>query len=223
MTSDIKVVVADDHQIIRDGLCQLLNDQANMKVIGKATDGVDALSMAKRLRPDVMVLDIAMPNMNGLEAVELIHGSVPEIKIVIHSMYEKEAYTHQAFSAGAMGYVLKAAPSTDIINAIRTVARDEYFMSSKMRTEVIGNYLKNHKETATESRYEQLSSREKQVFLLLVEGNSNDYISDVLCISPKTVEKHRANISKKIGTKNLVQMVKYALRVGVISAEFWEN
>ncbi len=139
MTNTITVVVADHYQSVRDGLGTLLNGLGDIEVLGSAVDAVEAFTMTRQLCPDVLVMDIAMPKMNGFAVVESIRRAVPETRIVIHSMYEKEAYIHQAFSAGAMGYVLKAAPSTDIINAIRCVAGGEYFTSSTVRSEFTGD------------------------------------------------------------------------------------
>jgi len=130
MTNAIKLVVADQHPMVRDALNQLLNGQENMEVIGSGADGFGAVSMAQELRPDVLILDLAMPHMNGLETVQMIHSSVPETSIVIHSMHKKDAYIHKAFSAGAKGYVLKAAPSMELLNAILSVTQGQYFISS---------------------------------------------------------------------------------------------
>jgi two-component system response regulator NreC len=219
----MRVLVADDHAIVREGLRQLLNSQRDMELVGEAEDGREALEKAKSLRPDVTLLDIAMPRLSGLEAVRLIKEAVPNIQIVVLSMHKKEAYVHQVLDAGALGYVLKASPSSDVLEAIRTVYRGEYFLSSKIRVEVIGTYLKSRREKPAVRGYDLLSEREQQVFRLIVEGNSTNQIADVLCVSPKTVEKHRANVMKKLAIHDVVAMVKYAIKIGIIDPELWED
>ncbi len=219
----MRVLLADDHAIVREGLRQLLNSQRDMEVVGEAEDGREALEKAKSLRPDVTLLDIAMPRLSGLEAVRLIKEAVPNIQIVVLSMHKKEAYVHQVLDAGALGYVLKASPSSDVLEAIRAVYRGEYFLSSKIRAEVIGTYLENRRKRPAVRGYDLLSDREQQVFRLIVEGNSTNQIADVLCVSPKTVEKHRANVMKKLGIHDVVAMVKYAIKIGIIDPELWED
>ena len=219
----MRVLVADDHAIVREGLRQLLNNQRDMEVVGEAEDGLEAIKKAKSLRPDVTVLDIAMPRLSGLEAVRLIKEAVPNTQIVVLSMHKKEAYVHQVLASGALGYVLKASPSSDVLEAIRAVYRGEYFLSSKIRAEVIGTYLESRREKPAVRGYDLLSDREQQVFRLIVEGNSTNQIADVLCVSPKTVEKHRANVMKKLAIHNVVAMVKYAIKIGIIDPELWED
>jgi len=219
----MKVLIADDHAIVREGLKQLVNSQRDMEVIGEAEDGRQALEKAKSLRPDVTLLDIAMPGLSGLEAVCLIKEAVPDTQIVVLSMHEKEAYVHQVFASGALAYVLKASPSTDVLEAIRAAHRGEYFLSSKIRAEVIGRYLESRKEKPAVRGYDLLSEREQQVFRLMVEGNSTNQIADVLCVSPKTVEKHRGKVMNKLGIHDLVALVKYAIKIGIIDPELWED
>ena len=219
----MRVLIADDHAIVREGLKQLLNSQQDMEVVGEAEDGREALEKAKSLRPDVTLLDIAMPRLSGLEAVRLIKEAVPDTRIVVLSMHKKEAYVHQVFASGALAYVLKASPSSDVLEAIRAVHRGEYFLSSKIRAEVIGTYLQSRREKPAVRGYDLLSEREQQVFRLLVEGNSTNQVADVLCVSPKTVEKHRTNVMKKLDLHDLVAMVKYAVKIGIIDPELWED
>jgi two-component system response regulator NreC len=219
----MRILIADDHAIVREGLRQLLNSQRDMEVVGEAQDGREALEKAKSLRPDVAILDVAMPGLSGMEAVRLIKEAVPRTQIVVLSMHEKEAYVHQVFAAGALAYVLKASPSTDVLEAIRAAHRGEYFLSSKIRAEVIGKYLQSRKEKPSVRGYDLLSEREQQVFRLMVEGNSTNQIADVLCVSPKTVEKHRGNVMNKLGIHDLVALVKYAIKIGIIDPELWEE
>jgi DNA-binding NarL/FixJ family response regulator len=220
----IRILIADDHAIVREGLRQLLDAQSDIKVVGEACDGIEALERARELRPDVVLLDIAMPRMSGLDAVRLIHDGVPETRIIVLSMFEKEAYAHQVLQSGAYGYVLKGDPSTELLQAIRAVHAGRHYFSSKMQEEVIHVYL-DGSPAGTESRnaFAALSEREKQVFFLMIEGNSSVMIGKILCVSLKTVEKHRSSIIKKLGLTSPVQMMKYAIRCGIIDPEFWNS
>ena len=220
----IRILIADDHTMVRQGVRQLVALQEDMALVGEAEDGAEVLHKVRSLKPDLLVLDINMPKMSGFEVISLALDAVPGLGIVILSMYETEGYAHRVFQAGAKGYVLKAAPSEHLLEAIRSVSRGEYYLSPKMRTSVINSYMAGcRKEEPLPGGYDELSERERQVFLLLVQGNSTNEIAEMLFVSPKTVEKHRANIVKKIGISQPVQMVKYAIRIGVIDPETWQS
>lgn len=219
----IRVMIADDHAVVREGLHNLLDEQSDMTVVGQATDGLQVVKKVKSSKPDVALVDIQMPNLNGLEAITLIKDAVPETEVVILSMHRKDAYVHQALSAGAHGYVLKASPTSEVLEAIRTVHKGEYFLSSKINSKIITAFLKSRDDRPPVSGYDLLSDREQQVFRLLVEGKSSAEIADILCISSKTVEKHRANTMKKLDIHNMVSMVKYAIKIGIIGPELWEE
>jgi len=223
MSYKIKVMIADDHAVVREGLRNLLKEQEDMEVIAEVSDGMQAVKKVKSACPDVALIDIQMPNLNGLEAVSLIKEAVPETQVVLLSMHKKDAYVHQALIAGAMGYVLKASPTSDVLEAIRSVHKGEYFLSSKINSKIITAFLKSRTEKPVVSGYDLLSEREQQVFRLLVEGKSSVEIADILCISSKTVEKHRANTMKKLDIHNMVSMVKYAIKIGLIGPELWED
>ena len=197
----ISVFIVDDHSIVRDGIRQLIVSQHDMEFAGEAGNGEEALKLVKSVKPDVVLLDIAMPGLNGLESIGLIKEALPDLKIVILSMHSKESYVHQALGAGALGYVLKASSSKDILSAIRAAVRDEYFLSSKIRAGVIEAYLKSKKQTPTVRGYDLLTEREQQIFRMIVEGKTTKDIADILCISPKTVEKHRTSITMKLGVQ----------------------
>jgi two-component system, NarL family, response regulator NreC len=224
MHERIRVLIADDHPLIRDGLRQLLHLQADIEMVGEATNGIEAVEMARALRPDVLLVDIAMPSMSGLEVVSLVRDSVPHTQIVILSMYAKEAYTHQVLTEGARAYVLKGAPSTEVLAAIRAVHAGRYYFSEQVHTDVINSYRGKERQPSSSSNlYNSLTDRERQVFLLLIEGHSSQRIGDLLAISIKTVEKHRASISKKLGISQPVEMVKFAIRYGIIDPDFWKT
>jgi two-component system response regulator NreC len=219
----IKVLIADDHAIVREGLRQLLNGQTDMVVAGEAEDGRQALEKVKSLHPDVILLDIAMPHLSGLEVISLIREAAPETQVVVLSMHSKETYVQQVLSSGALGYVLKASPSTDILEAIRMAHRDEYFLSSRLKAEVIGKYLKTKRSTPALRGYDLLTEREQQVFRLVAQGHSTSQIADILCVSPKTVEKHRTSLMNKLGVHDRLELLKYAIKIGIVDPELWED
>lgn len=219
----IRILISDDHPIVRSGLRQLLDAEADLQVVGEACDGLETLELTRSLCPDILILDIAMPKLSGLEVAQMVKTAAPETKVVILSMYEKEAYACQALEAGALGYILKGGPSDEIPVAIRAVYNGRYFLSPSITSSVVHKYLNvSHKEVTSEG-YQGLSERERQVFMLLIEGNSTSRISDILCISPKTVEKHRANISIKLGLSSPVEMLRYAIRIGLVDPEIWKS
>ena len=219
----IKVLIADDHVIVRDGIQQLLKPLDDMEIVGEAIDGFQALEKAKDLNPDVILLDIAMPNLNGLEAISLIKEALPESQIVILSMHANESYVQQVLKSGALGYVLKASSSTDIVDAILAANNNEYYLSSKIRANVIDSYLKTKKNKPTARGYDLLSEREQQVFRLVVQGTSTKGIADLLCVSPKTIEKHRSSIRSKLGVHGRLEMLKYAIKIGIVNPELWDS
>lgn len=219
----IQVLIADDHAIVRDGIRELLKREPDLQVVGEAVDGVQALEKTKDLCPDVVLLDIAMPNLNGLEVIGLLKEAAPETGVIILSMHANESYVHQALKSGALGYVLKASPSSDIVDAIRKVHNQEYFLSSKIKANVIDSYLKTKKNEPTVRGYDLLSEREQQVFRLVVQGSSTKEVADLLCVSPKTIEKHRTSISGKLGIQGRLEMLKYAIKIGIVNPELWDS
>ena len=227
---NIRVVIADDHAMLREGLRLLVESQTDIDVIGEAIDGVEAVELVRSLKPDIILLDIAMPKLNGLEAISLLHDVSEKTRVIMLSSHGKEAYVHQALNQGAYGYIVKGAPSTEVINAIRMVSKGQYFLSPDVQTQIIETYkasgepsYKEAKKTAEHNDYAQLSDREKQVFHLLVEGNSSNQIAELLCISSKTVDKHRASIYQKISVDNPIQMLHYAVRIGIIDPNLWHE
>ncbi len=219
----IRILIVDDHPIIREGLPPLLHTQPDLQVVGTAEDGEKGLEMLGELKPEVVLLDLSMPKMGGLEALRLYSERLPDAGVVIFSMHDKETLVHQALKAGARGYVLKGSPIPELVEAIRAVASGDYALSSRVRSHVIDSYLKQRRDERDElADFHGLSERERQVFCLLVEGRSTAQIGGLLCISPKTVEKHRVNVMKKLKAANVVDLVKYAVRTCLIDPEQWK-
>ena len=219
----ISVMIADDHAIVREGVIKLLNTQSDIDIVAQAYDGIDAIEKVKQHQPNVLVLDISMPRMNGMDALRVIREEAPDTQVVILSMHDKESYAKQVLDAGAQAYVLKGAPSSELLAAIRAARSGHYYLSHEMQSDMIDAYLDKPRKNLDEETYATLSRRERQVFQLIIDGQSSSKIGHTLCVSHKTVEKHRANIVRKLGISNPVDMVKYAVRIGVIDPELWKN
>jgi DNA-binding NarL/FixJ family response regulator len=210
-----RVLIAEDHTIVRQGLTALINRQPDMHVVGEAENGKEAVEKTKELCPDVVLMDIAMKHMNGLEATARINKMAPEVKVLVLTMYENEEHIFQILRAGALGYVLKEAPITDLISAIKAVNRGESYMSPSISKKVIEDYIRRAKLGEEAGIDDILSDREREVLQLIAEGHSYDEIASLLCISKKTVETHRANIMEKLNIHDKVGLVKYAIRKGL--------
>jgi DNA-binding NarL/FixJ family response regulator len=222
MNGKLKVLVADDHAIVREGIFQLLSDHPAVDLVGLAVDGHDAVHKARQLKPGVILLDIAMPGLNGLEALTLLGEEAPEARVVILSMYDKDAYVHRALCAGAKGYVLKTDSGSEVIEAILKVAAGQYYLSDKLNAQVIRKYLNPVAEKkSASSGYDCLTEREQQIFRLMVEGHPTKGIAQMLYLSPRTVEKHRSNIVKKLDIHDPIALVHYAVKIGVVDPELW--
>jgi DNA-binding NarL/FixJ family response regulator len=218
----IKVIIADDHAIVRQGIMRVLNDQDDIQIIGEAENGIQALELCKNKKPDVLLLDIAMPELSGLEAIDQLKNGQPDLAIIVITMYDNEKYIQKLLQSGALGYVLKASDPEEISHAIRAVYKGEYFLSEEIKKKVITSYIKNPAVNPRATRYESLSDQEKQVFQLLVLGKSTKEISDKLNVSVKTVEKHRTAISQKFGTNNRVHLSHYAVKNEIINLDLLE-
>jgi DNA-binding NarL/FixJ family response regulator len=214
--SKIRILIADNHVVVREGLRALIHREPDMEVVGEAGDGQETLKQAKKLRPDIVLLDISMPRLSGLDVIERIRAAVETARIVILSMYKNEPYIHQALASGAMGYVLKHSSSSEVIMAIREVSQGKYFLTPQINAKLIVRYFKNKRPAPVFGKYDLLSDREQQVFRLIVEGNTTAEIATLLGISPKTIEKHRSNLMVKLDLPNIVALVKYAISIGII-------
>ncbi|NQU14819.1 MAG: response regulator transcription factor [Desulfobacteraceae bacterium] len=220
MKRPIKILLADDHTIVRQGLAHLLEAQPDLEVIGEASNGRMALKKAVELRPDIIILDIAMPLLNGIEAAKRIRKELPKTKILILSMYSHEHYIHELLETGISGYLLKDSTGRDIINAIHAAMRDETFLSPSISKKVVDTYLSPRRTLSREERFKRLSNREREVFQLIAEGYSTRQIADSLYVSVSTVKSHKAKIMEKLGVDNPIKLVHFAIQLGLVDPDF---
>ncbi len=214
----IRIVLADDHAVVRLGLRALLEAEPDFELLGEAVDGLDVLPMVERLRPEVLVLDLMMPGVNGLDVTRAVVQQWPETKIVILSMHANEAYVFDALRNGASAYVLKGSHATDLVQAVREVAAGRRFLSPPFSERALDVYARSA-DRATLDLYDTLTIREREVFHLAAEGHSSAEIASRLFISPRTVETHRANLMRKLGLRTQTDLVRYALRRGIVHLE----
>jgi two-component system response regulator NreC len=213
----IRVLVVDDHTIVRDGICALLALTGDIEVIGEATNGSEALKMVKEFHPDVVVMDIAMPIMGGLEATRRISKEFPRTKILALTQYDDKEYVLPVIESGASGFISKVAASSELVAGIRAVYRGDSYLSPAVAKLLVVNYRRATGKRIGQDLYDQLTERERDVLKLLVEGYSTKEIADTLMITPKTVEGHKTNLMAKLGIHNRIELVKYALRKGIIT------
>lgn len=213
----IHVLLAEDHNVVRDGLRLLLNAQPDIEVTAEATTGREAVVLARESCPDVVVLDISMPDLDGIQAAGLIRVECPQTQVLILTMHESDAYFFRALQAGAAGYVLKKAASEDLINAVRAVAKGEAFFYPSVARKLLDDYLGQGSILPVgPPGYEELSEREREIMFLIVRGLSNQEIAEKLVISPSTVQTHRTHILQKLGLETTIDLVRYAIRHGLI-------
>jgi two-component system response regulator NreC len=216
MTDKIRVLIADDHTIVRSGVRLLLQAEPDMEVVGEALTGAEALALAETLQPNVILMDIAMPpGMNGLEATRQIKTRFPEINILVLTMHRSDEYFFEALKAGASGYVLKSAETNDLVNALRIVARGGVFLYPTMAKQLLQDYLHLLHESDVPGQ-PALTAREKEILRLLAEGYSNKEIAERLVISPSTVHSHHANLMKKLNLESRHDLIQYARQRGLL-------
>jgi DNA-binding NarL/FixJ family response regulator len=213
----IRILLADDHTVMRRGLRPLLESQPEFSVVAEAADGREAVQQTEATMPDVAVVDIAMPNLSGIEATERITSAFPNTAIVILSMHSDEGYVMRALKVGAKGYLLKDSAESDLIDAIKAVHEGKTFFSPEISKMLVEDHVREIRAKGAEDRYDQLTSREREVLQLEAEGKSNKEIAQFLHLSPFTVETHRRNLLEKLKLHSLAELILYAVRKGVIS------
>jgi DNA-binding NarL/FixJ family response regulator len=211
----IRILVVDDHSLVRQGIAALLGATEGMVVVGQASTGMEAVPMCRDTTPDVVVMDVSMPDMNGVEATERIHGDCPEARVLGMSMHAEPSFVERMLMAGAAGYLLKNSPLPDLQAAVRAVAEGHAFFSPEVASMVLNRYVP-HAEQARET----LKPAERKILQLVAEGKSSKEIGEMLCMSVRTVEKHRLQIMKRLGLKNMAALIKYAIKEGFSTLDF---
>jgi two-component system response regulator NreC len=214
-----KVLLVEDHIVVRQGIKALLSDEPDLEIVGEADNGREALSLVSELRPDVVLMDISMPGLNGIEATRQIRQRYADVKVVVLSMHASEEYVFQMLRAGASGYVLKQSDSSEVLTAIRAATSGGSFLSPPISRTVIDDYVHRAEARGRADDMDLLTSREREVLQLLAEGLPNREIAEQLNISVKTVETHRSNMMNKLGVSSKTELVKYALRKGWAALE----
>lgn len=214
-TKKIRVLLAEDHTIVRQGIAALLGAESDMEVVGEASNGLEAITLAKKLNPDVIIMDIGMRQLNGLEATREIKKLFPSMKILVLTMYDNEEWIFQILKAGATGYLIKDSAMTDLTSALRAVYQGDSYLSPSISKMVIEEYIRKAESGEKKGVENLLSGREREILQLIAEGNSIPQISNLLCISKKTVEAHKTHIMEKLNIRDKVGLIKYAIRSGL--------
>jgi len=213
----IRILLADDHTVLRDGLRAMLERQPDMAVIGEAADGRECVRLAAEQSPDVVVMDIGMPNMNGIEATRRILADSPRVAVVILSMHQDESYILRSLKAGAKGYLLKDALRADVLEAIRAVAQGRSFLTRKIARMLQEDYVRQLESRGLDDTYDLLTDREREILQLVAEGRANKEVAQLLHVTLTTVETHRTHILQKLGLHTVPELILYAVRKGIIA------
>jgi DNA-binding NarL/FixJ family response regulator len=213
----LRLLLGDDHTLVRQGLRKILEERSDWEVVAEVGDGREAIRQAVALKPDVAIIDVGMPLLNGIDATQQIVKRVPETRVLMLSMYSDEAYVTRALQAGAIGYMLKDSAGHDLLKAVESVANRQAFFSPSIARLMLDDYVRLASRTGVADRYETLSAREREIFQLIAEARTNREVAELLGISPATVETHRARILQKLDIHNTAELVLYAVRKGVIS------
>lgn len=219
MLHKIKVLIADDHALVREGIAAFLKLSDEFEVVAEASDGLEAIEKTNKHQPDIVIMDINMPKLGGLEATIEIKKMRPETKVLVLTQYEDKEYITRFLKAGVSGYLLKKAVGSDLITGLRTVSRGDSYLYSSIATEVVSRYLNGDKATDVEDPYEKLSDREKQVLKLVAEGFTHKEVADMLCISIKTVIAHQTHLGEKLGIHTRAGFMKFAIQKGIIKID----
>ena len=216
----ITILLADDHTIVRQGLAKVLEAEPGFSVVGEARDGREAISQVEQIKPDIVIMDITMPMLNGIEATRQIKKANRNTKIIILSMHSHNRFISELFSLGASGYLLKDSSGTDIVNAINAAVRGDTFLSPSISRQVIEDYVSlKITKSSREELYGQLSNREREVFQMIAEGRSTKEVADILCVSVSTIKTHRSNIMEKLQMDNISQLIHFAIELGLVEIQ----
>jgi DNA-binding NarL/FixJ family response regulator len=225
MANKKTTLIVDDHPLFREGVKTLIEHNPHFTVVGEAGNGKEALAMAKALEPDLVLLDLSLPDQSGVEVTQQIRAFLPNTRVIIVSMHSKVELISKAFQAGATGYVVKESATEKLVEGLEAVSKGEYFLDSALSQKVVSKLVESSGKASksVDARYESLTPREQQVLRLLVEGLSAKEIAEKLFISPKTVENHRTNIMNKLDIHSTMQLVRYAAKLGLIDVDLWKE
>jgi two-component system response regulator NreC len=219
VSQKVRIVIAEDHTILREGLRSLLSSNANFEIVGEAEDGREAIRCVETFKPDLILTDLSMPRMNGMEAIKEIKRASPATKILVLTVHKAEEYILATFRAGADGYILKDSTHSELVMAVKKVLSGKRFISPEISEKVIEGYLEGKKTLKSRTSWETLTQREREILKLIAEGYKNKEIADDLCISVKTVEKHRANLMEKLDLHSIQALTTFAIERGLVSRE----
>ncbi len=217
--SKMRILIADDHVIVREGLRTLLEAQPDIEVVGEATDGEEVVNKTKEVQPDIVLMDITMPGMSGLEATYQIKQYNPDVKILVLTMHESDEYFFKMLEAGASGYFVKGGSSSELVSALRAVWNGDVFLYPTMAKKLLNDYLDRVRAGQDKKYYDGLTNREREILKLIAEGHTNQEIAELLVLSTTTVQTHRAHIMTKLGLHSRTELIKYALQRGFISLD----
>jgi DNA-binding NarL/FixJ family response regulator len=223
MTAKKTVMIVDDHPVFREGIKALIGKNPRYEVVGEAGDARTALEVAHKIQPDIMIVDLSLPDRSGIELIRELQGRLPKVRSLVLSMHTKADYIASAFQSGARGYVVKESAAENLIAALDAMARDDYYMDSAVSAQVVEKLMQKQPGSPkiTDSNYDSLTAREQEIMALLAEGQSVREIAERLHISQKTVENHRSNIYSKLEIHNSIELVRYAVRLGIVDVELW--
>jgi two-component system, NarL family, response regulator NreC len=219
MATKYRIVIAEDHTILREGLRALLTSSPDFDIVGEAADGREAIRCVEKLKPNLILTDLSMPRMNGMDAIREIRRRAPETKILVLTVHKTEEYILATLKAGADGYLLKESTQAELLAAVRHVLSGKHYISPGISDKVLDGYLEGRKTLKSRTSWETLTQREREILKLIAEGYKNKEIADDLCISVKTVEKHRANLMEKLNLHNVQALTTYAIERGLVSKE----
>lgn len=223
MTAKKTVMIVDDHPVFREGIKALIGKNPRYEVVGEAGDARTALEVAHKIQPDIMIVDLSLPDRSGIELIRELQSRLPKVRSLVLSMHSKADYIASAFQSGARGYVVKESAAENLIAALDAMARDDYYMDSAVSAQVVEKLMQKQPGSPkiTDSNYDSLTAREQEIMALLAEGQSVREIAERLHISQKTVENHRSNIYSKLEIHNSIELVRYAVRLGIVDVELW--
>jgi len=217
MTSKKKMIIVEDHQLLREGLKNMISDFENIEIVGEAGDGLKAIQKIRKIQPDIILLDLSMPKMDGMSIIKAVKSQFPDIKILVLTIHEGDHYVLEAFDAGADGYCIKNASCKELELAIKSVIEGKRYLSPAITSNILEGYIEGQKKLKEKSTWDMVTQREREILKLVAEGYPNKEIAEFLNISVKTVEKHRANIMKKLDIHNVASLTAYAIERGLIN------